>query len=172
MARVSAVTDLIETVRDADILLFIVPHQFIHKICSDMKGHVKPSAMGVTLIKGVSSDDSGEIRLISEEISEMLGLPMSALMGANLAREVAHGNFCESTLGCTEPRWGAILRSLFHTPNFRVNLVRDSHTVELCGALKNLEDLEKELLNGQRLQGPHTAAQVYRMLEKRNMLKE
>lgn len=32
--------------------------------------------------------------------------------------------------------YGAFLKVLFHTPNFRINVVKDAHTVELCGALK------------------------------------
>jgi glycerol-3-phosphate dehydrogenase len=29
-----------------------------------------------------------------------------------------------------------MLKKLFHTDNFRINVVKDAHTVELCGALK------------------------------------
>jgi len=34
---------------------------------------------------------------------------------------------------------------------------------------KSMEEVEKELLGGQKLQGPETAAQAYKMLQKRNM---
>jgi len=36
-----------------------------------------------------------------------------------------------------------------------------------CGALQSFESLEKHLLDGQKLQGPPTAADVYRYLELR-----
>ena len=40
-----------ETVKNADILLFVIPHQFLQRICSDMIGFVKPTAFAVSFIK-------------------------------------------------------------------------------------------------------------------------
>lgn len=57
-------------------------------------------------------------------------------MGANLAPEVANDNYCEATIGTHNKENGMTLKKLFHTDNFRINIVEDSHTVELCGALK------------------------------------
>ncbi len=41
----------------------------------------------------------GQIRLISEVISSALGIDMSVLMGANVAKDVAQEDFCEATIG-------------------------------------------------------------------------
>ena len=41
----------------------------------------------------------GNIRLISEVISNALSINMSVLMGANVAKDVAQEDFCESTIG-------------------------------------------------------------------------
>lgn len=35
-----------------------------------------------------------------------------------------------------------------------------------------LEQLERELLNGQKLQGPQTAAEVYSLLKEKNLLND
>lgn len=43
--------DLLKACAGADILLFVVPHQFIGKVCDQLKGHVKKDAVGVSLIK-------------------------------------------------------------------------------------------------------------------------
>merc|ERR1711997_1405516 len=59
-------------------------------------------------------------------------------MGANLADEVADGQFCETTIGCSDPEMATVLKALFETPNFRVTVVDDTDTVEMCGALKNI----------------------------------
>uniref|UniRef100_A0A915HPC4 Glycerol-3-phosphate dehydrogenase NAD-dependent N-terminal domain-containing protein n=1 Tax=Romanomermis culicivorax TaxID=13658 RepID=A0A915HPC4_ROMCU len=49
--NVIAITSLPDTVKDADVLLFVVPHQFINKTCMQIKGKVKPTAVGLSLIK-------------------------------------------------------------------------------------------------------------------------
>lgn len=75
--------------------------------------------------------------MISEIIQSSLDINVAVLMGANLAPEVASENFCEATIGTENIQGdGVILKKLFHTDYFRINVVRDAHTVELCGALK------------------------------------
>lgn len=44
-------------------------------------------------------DKAGGIKLISEEIREILNIEVAVLMGANLAHEVADDKFCEATIG-------------------------------------------------------------------------
>jgi len=36
---------------DCDILVFVTPHQFLAKTCEQLVGHVKPNAVGVSLVK-------------------------------------------------------------------------------------------------------------------------
>lgn len=46
-----AVADLAESVKGADILIFVIPHQFIVKVCDTIKDHIKKDAIGMSLIK-------------------------------------------------------------------------------------------------------------------------
>lgn len=46
-----AVANLGEAVKDADLLVFVIPHQFIHRICDEITGRVPKDALGITLIK-------------------------------------------------------------------------------------------------------------------------
>ena len=46
---------------------------------------------------------------------------MSVLMGANVANEVAKGDFAEATVGCTDLAIGAKWVSVFNTPDFKVS---------------------------------------------------
>ena len=64
---------------------------------------------------------------------------MSVLMGANVANEVAKGDFAEATVGCTDLAIGAKWVAVFNTPDFKVDPVVDVAGAELCGALKNVE---------------------------------
>ncbi|XP_041057546.1 glycerol-3-phosphate dehydrogenase [NAD(+)], cytoplasmic-like isoform X1 [Carcharodon carcharias] len=247
--NVIAVPNITEASDGADIFVFVLPHQFIASLCDKMKNHVKADAIGISLIKGIDEGPDG-LKLISHIIQEKLGIEMSVLMGANIAKEVADEKFCETTIGSKNKTHGEILKELMQTPNFRITVVAECDTVELCGALKNIvavgagfcdglgygdntkaavirlglmemlsfaklfckgpvtsatflescgvadlvttcyggrnrkvaeafvktgksiEELEKELLNGQKLQGPQTSAEVYKILAQKNLVNE
>uniref|UniRef100_A0A0N5AWE8 Glycerol-3-phosphate dehydrogenase [NAD(+)] n=1 Tax=Syphacia muris TaxID=451379 RepID=A0A0N5AWE8_9BILA len=138
-SNVTAVPDIIQACKDADILVFVVPHQFVENVCKKLGGNVKPTAVAITLTKGLLPNKEGGIRLVSEEIKKHLKIEVSVLMGANLAKEVANNDFCEATIGCSDSvETGMMWKRLFHTENFQVTVVDDVVTVELCGALKNI----------------------------------
>ncbi|KAJ3598630.1 hypothetical protein NHX12_002135 [Muraenolepis orangiensis] len=247
-----AVPTLCNAVEGADLLVFVVPHQFTRKLCDEMVGRVSPRARGISLIKGIDVGPGG-LKLISDIIREKMDIDVSVLMGANIANEVAAERFCETTIGSKILENGLLFKELLQTPNFRVTVVEDSDTVELCGALKNIvavgagfcdglscgdntkaavirlgltemmafarlsssssedagafspttflescgvadlittcyggrnrrvaeafaktgksiEELEREMLNGQKLQGPATSAEVYHILEQKGLL--
>ncbi|XP_036727103.1 glycerol-3-phosphate dehydrogenase 1-like protein [Balaenoptera musculus] len=220
---------------------------FIHGICDEISGKVPKGALGISLIKGIDEGPEG-LKLISDIIREKVGIDISVLMGANAANEVAAGKFCETTIGCKVMENGLLFKELLQTPNFRITVVDDADTVELCGALKNIvavgagfcdglrcgdntkaavirlglmemiaftrifckgqvstatflescgvadlittcyggrnrkvaeafagagrtiEELEREMLNGQKLQGPQTSVEVYRILKQKELL--
>uniref|UniRef100_A0A8C6SDG2 Glycerol-3-phosphate dehydrogenase [NAD(+)] n=1 Tax=Neogobius melanostomus TaxID=47308 RepID=A0A8C6SDG2_9GOBI len=247
--NVVAVPQLSEAAEGADLLVFVVPHQFIHKLCDEMVGCVSAKARGISLIKGIDVGPEG-LKLISDIIREKMEIDVSVLMGANIANEVAAEKFCETTIGTRIVENGLLFKDLLQTPNFRITVVEDADTVELCGALKNIvavgagfcdglkcgdntkaavirlglmemiaftklfsnhaasvstatflescgvadlittcyggrnrrvaeafvrtgksiEELEKEMLNGQKLQGPATSAEVYQILKHKKLV--
>ena len=57
--------------------------------------------------------------MISDLISEETGIPVSVMMGANLANEVADDKFCETIIGAKDPEVGKDLKLLFQTDHFR-----------------------------------------------------
>ncbi|CAN8014398.1 unnamed protein product [Ixodes persulcatus] len=256
--NVVTIPEIVAACEDADVLVFVLPHKFIVPTCRPLVGKVKPGAIGLSLIKGFDIvPGGGGIELISNVIHKLLNIEMCVLMGANLAREVADEKFCETTIGCRDPENGVLLKKLIQTDYFRVTVVDDIPTIEVCGALKNvtifgdilfclfllsetslifshpnlrchiminyhqlaciltvfffsvrrghfffmrglladtqfmvvnlrkkklialfstywklqsIEELEKEMLNGQKLQGPETAEEVFTMLKNKNML--
>ncbi|GAB7349551.1 hypothetical protein MBLNU459_g0250t1 [Dothideomycetes sp. NU459] len=91
-----------DSVKDASVLIFNLPHQFIEKACETMKGKILPYARGVSCIKGVSVNDQG-IELFSEAIGEKLGIYCGALSGANIATEVAKEKWSETTVAYDPP---------------------------------------------------------------------
>merc|ERR1712110_1366527 len=153
--------DIVRAAEGADVLVFVIPHQFIERSCAPLKGKLKAGAMGISLIKGFAIVPTGGIRLMSDIISGMFdGMDVSVLMGANLAGEVAGGAFCETTVGCA--RSGDTYKKLFLTSNFRVSVVNDVKTVEICGALKNIVACGAGFVDGMKC-GDNTKAAVIRI---------
>jgi glycerol-3-phosphate dehydrogenase (NAD+) len=246
--NVIAVSDLGQSVKNADILIFVIPHQFVKQTCEQLKDKIKPNAFALTLIKGFYVDEkTNELLLVSELIKNTLNIPCLSMMGANIAKEVADKIFCEATVGSRDEKHSAIVRQLIDRPYFRLRFYPDVEVIEMLGALKNviailvgiadglkvgfntraaiirlgfremigicrlykvestpdiyfescgiadliasalggrnyngakkmvetnksLKDIEKEDLNGQSLQGPDTAKQVYHFLQGKNLL--
>lgn len=83
-------------------------------------------------------------------------------MGANLAREVANEDFCETTLGVRDQEMSSIFYDLVATPNFRVVITTDADAVEVCGALKNIVACGAGFIDGLGL-GDNTKAAVIRL---------
>ncbi|KAL3276438.1 hypothetical protein HHI36_011821 [Cryptolaemus montrouzieri] len=160
--NVEAIADVVEAAKDADILVFVLPHQFIKGICSTLLGKIKPTAIALSLIKGFDRLEGGGIELISHIINRHLKIPCHVLMGANLANEVANEQFCETTIGCRDRKIGSMLRDIIQTEYFRVVVVDDEDTVEICGALKNIVACGAGFVDGLGL-GDNTKAAVIRL---------
>ncbi|XP_011304197.1 glycerol-3-phosphate dehydrogenase [NAD(+)], cytoplasmic [Fopius arisanus] len=161
-ANVVAVPDVVEAAKEADILIFVIPHQFIRGLAAAMLGKIKPDAVGLSLIKGFDNSDPKNIQLISKVVTEHLKIPCYVLMGANLANEVAEEKFCETTIGCKDKRLAPLLRDMIQTQNFRVVVVDDLEAVEVCGALKNIVACAAGFVDGLSL-GDNTKAAVIRL---------
>jgi len=160
--NILAVPDILEAAKDADILIVVIPHQFIGRSLKPLNGKLKENVIGISLVKGFDILPAGGIQLITSTIKQHLDIPMAVLMGANLAAEVADEQFCETTIGCKDESLGAIFKTLFQTPNFRVNVVEDASTVEMCGALKNIVACAAGFVQGLKL-GDNTKSAVIRI---------
>lgn len=160
--NIVAVPNVVDAAKDADVLIVVVPHQFIARALSPLSGKLKPGAQSISLVKGFDILPEGGIQLISDEIKKHLDIPVSVLMGANLAMEVAEGQFCETTIGCKDEASGQMLKVLFQTKNFRVTVTQDVDVVEMCGALKNIVACAAGFVQGLGL-GDNTKSAVIRI---------
>lgn len=93
---------LVDAVKDSSILIFNLPHQFIHRVTTQISGHIAPFARGISCIKGVEVSDDG-IALFSEWIGDGLGIYCGALSGANIASEIAAEKWCGTTIAYDPP---------------------------------------------------------------------
>lgn len=65
--------DLLSAARDADILIFVLPHAFVPRICKPLKEVVKKDAVGISLIKA-SFDESDKSKQLTVTIFPYSGL--------------------------------------------------------------------------------------------------
>ena len=159
--NVIADPDVTTAVKDATMLVFVMPHQFLARTCPKITG-MAPGCRAVSLIKGIEFEEEGPL-LISKMIKdEMGGMDVSVLMGANVANEVAQDEFCESTVGYSDEANGAAFVRLFDCPTFRVGSINDVAGTELCGALKNVVALGAGFCDGLGL-GGNTKAAIIRI---------
>jgi glycerol-3-phosphate dehydrogenase (NAD+) len=72
----------VDAAKDADILIFVVPHQFIKGLGAALLGKIKPTAVGLSLIKGFDVAEGGGIELISHIITRHLKVSLKSNLQA------------------------------------------------------------------------------------------
>ncbi|CAN7059242.1 unnamed protein product [Brassica rapa subsp. trilocularis] len=146
--NVVADPDLENAVKEANMLVFVTPHQFMDGICKKLKGKIKGEVEAISLVKGMEVKKEGPC-MISSLITKELGINCCVLMGANIANEIAVEKFSEATVGYRESREIAdTWVQLFSTPYFMVTPVHDVEGVELCGTLKNVVAIAAGFVDG------------------------
>ncbi|KAI5084270.1 hypothetical protein GOP47_0000439 [Adiantum capillus-veneris] len=160
--NVVADPDLHNAVKDATMLIFVTPHQFVDGICKRLQGKVRQDAKAISLIKGMEVKKEGPC-MISTLITEVLGIECSVLMGANIANEIAQEKFSEATVGYRDEKkvadkWVQV----FSKSYFQITPVKDVEGVELCGTLKNVVAIAAGLVDGLQM-GNNTKAAIMRI---------
>lgn len=149
-------SNIVEVAQDADLLVFNLPHQFLTRICSQLKGKLKPACRAISCLKGLEVNKDG-VKLLSQSITDELGIVCGALSGANLAPEIARGQWSETTIAYKIPddfRGPGrdidhfVLKAAFHRPYFHVNVVEDVAGISIAGALKNIVALAVGFVEG------------------------
>ncbi|CAB4257194.1 glycerol-3-phosphate dehydrogenase (NAD(+)) GPD2 [Maudiozyma barnettii] len=147
---------LLDSVKGADILVFNVPHQFLPKIVSQLKGNISKDVRAISCLKGFEVGAKG-VQLLSSYIKDELDIQCGALSGANLAPEVAKEHWSETTVAYQLPEDfkgegldvdHKVLKMLFHRPYFHVNVIDDVAGISIAGALKNVVALACGFVEG------------------------
>lgn len=138
--------DIEATVKDADLLIFNIPHQFLPRICQLLIGKVQPHVRAISCLKGLEVGADG-CKLLSQSITDTLGIYCGVLSGANIANEVAKNKWSESSIAYNRPADFRgegldideyILKEAFHRTYFHVRVIKDVIGASIAGALKNV----------------------------------
>jgi len=159
-----AVTGDCAAVADAEIVVSVVPSEFLRATMSRMRPYLRSGQIVVSATKGV--EDRTFLRM-TEVIEVSLGeagleLSICALSGPSFALEVAQGQPTALTVAARDPDIAALLQREFSSETVRLYSSTDVIGVELGGALKNVIAIAAGVAAGVGLGHNSTAALITR----------
>ncbi|HUR36591.1 MAG TPA: NAD(P)H-dependent glycerol-3-phosphate dehydrogenase, partial [Terriglobales bacterium] len=164
---VSATSDLEESLRDAEIVVSVMPSHHCRRVFNTMGPHLRPEMLFVSATKGIENDS---LLRMSEVIHEVVHTSrgfvprVAALSGPTFAKEVAKGDPTAITIGSVDSELAASIQREFSDPAFRVYTNDDITGVELGGALKNVIAIAAGVCDGLGLGHNTIAALITRGL--------
>ena len=149
-AGVRATTDLADALREARLVLVVVPsHAFAETLRAIAP--LRPAGAGVAwATKGF---EPGSGRFLHEVAAEVLGpdVPLAVVTGPSFAREVAAGLPTALTVHGDDADFTRDVAELLHGPAFRAYTGDDMRGAELGGAMKNVLAVATGVADGMSL---------------------
>jgi len=144
------VADEAAAVRDAELVVFAIPTQFIRRVGQRFAGHLPDDVPIVTVAKGIENQT---LMRPTQIIADALGrgsdsAPIAALSGPSIARELARCLPATVAVACEDQAFAEQLQRLFTTHWLRVYTNADPLGVELAGALKNVIAIAAGIIDG------------------------
>ncbi|MGH7389822.1 MAG: NAD(P)H-dependent glycerol-3-phosphate dehydrogenase [Candidatus Rokuibacteriota bacterium] len=160
-AGIAPTGDPAEVVRDADVVLLVVPSEFFAPTLKGL-GRIRREVPIVSATKGL--DPERHVRM-SEIVAEQYpDAPVAALSGPSFAREVALGQPTACVVAAADDTLATRLQGAFGTREFRLYTNRDVVGVEVGGALKNVIAIATGIADGLGLGENARAALITRGL--------
>jgi glycerol-3-phosphate dehydrogenase (NAD(P)+) len=145
-----ATTDLAAALRDADLVLVVVPSHAFAETLRAMAPH-RPVRAGVAwATKGF---EPGSGRFLHEVAAEVLGaeVPLAVVTGPSFAKEVAIGLPTALTVHSDSAAFAQQVADVLHGPSFRAYTGNDMIGAELGGAMKNVLAVATGVADGMNL---------------------
>jgi glycerol-3-phosphate dehydrogenase (NAD(P)+) len=165
---VHATNSFEEALRDAGIVVSVMPSHHTRRVFQAMLPHLRRDMLFVSATKGIENDS---LLRMTEVITALLRegkngfIPrIGAISGPTFAKEVAKGDPTAITVASSDKELGAIVQREFSDPRFRVYTNTDVVGVELGGALKNIVAIAAGVLSGLNLGHNTVAALITRGL--------
>lgn len=130
--------DIVEILQSIDLIVLIIPNQFIRSAITEMKPYLKSWVTFLNLSKGI---DNTTLRTVSDTITDTLG-------GFSHNYACLSGGMIASELVSVSPLWADIwvldmsiaepLKTLFESDSLTIRITPEYRNTELFGALKNI----------------------------------
>ncbi|MEG3193166.1 NAD(P)H-dependent glycerol-3-phosphate dehydrogenase [Lysobacter sp. D1-1-M9] len=148
--RLHATTDLPAALREADLVLVVVPSHAFAETLRALAPH-RPAHAGVAwATKGF---EPGSGRFLHEVAAEVLGegVPLAVVTGPSFAKEVAAGLPTALTVHSEQAGFAQSVADVLHGPAFRAYTGQDMRGAELGGAMKNVLAVATGVADGMQL---------------------
>lgn len=160
--NISVTNDPAEVIKAADVVLLVIPAQFLRASCKSFASFWKKGLPAVICAKGIEQKTGA---LMSEILAEELPqAPLAVLSGPTFAAEAALGKPTAVTLACADETLGKKLVEALGTLSFRPYYSSDVISVEIGGAVKNVMAIAAGIVEGKKLGDNARAALITRGL--------
>jgi glycerol-3-phosphate dehydrogenase (NAD(P)+) len=143
--KLTATSDVLEAVKDADLLVTAIPSQFLRSVLDQIKGKTKKGITVLNVAKGFELRTFERMsQIIAEEIPDA---KVAVLSGPNHAEEVSQ-KIPTATVIASKDADQSLLKETFETSYFKVYPHDDLIGLEICGAVKNITALATGVVSG------------------------
>jgi glycerol-3-phosphate dehydrogenase (NAD(P)+) len=164
-ACVQASTNIGEVVRDAQILIGVVPAAYARETYAAALPHVAPECDVVSATKGLEPATHLRMSEVIVQVFSLRYIPrIAALSGPSFAAEAARGEPTAVVLASRDNALAMFLQEEFAGPTFRLYTNDDLLGVELAGAMKNVIAIAAGACQGLGLGANSLAALITRGL--------
>jgi glycerol-3-phosphate dehydrogenase (NAD(P)+) len=166
-ASVHATNDLAETLRNAEIVISVMPSNHCRRLFENMQPLLHAEVLFVSATKGL---EDGSLARMTEVIGQVLSAKkkfparIGAMSGPSFAKEVARGDPTAITIASEDPELAQTVQQALSDPRFRLYTNQDVVGVELGGSLKNVIAIAAGVCDGLGLGHNSVAALITRGL--------
>ncbi len=156
---------LAEAATGADILVSVIPTQFLRSVWDKLLPEVKPETLIVSASKGLEHDTQlRPTEAIARIIGDRFAPKIAALSGPSFAKEVAAGLPAAIVIASQDEALARDLQTEFASPHLRLYTNTDMAGVEVGGAIKNIIAIAAGVADGLELGNNARAALITRGL--------
>lgn len=159
---ISVTNDPEAVIKAADVVLLVIPAQFLRASCKSFAASWKSGLPAVVCAKGIEQKTGALMSEILEE--ELPQAPLAVLSGPTFAAEAALEKPTAVTLACADETLGKKLVETLGTLSFRPYYSSDIVSVEIGGAVKNVMAIAAGIVEGKKLGDNARAALITRGL--------
>ena len=160
--EIRATNDPAEAAVDTDVVLLVVPTQFLRAVLTGLSGNLPSGVPVVICAKGIEQETLALMSEICEEVVPQA--PVAVLSGPTFAVEVALDRPTAVTLASADKALGVGLSKALGTPRFRIYRSDDIVGAQVGGAVKNVLAIGCGIVEGRGLGDNAKAALITRGL--------